>query len=76
MRNPHYHRESGRIDTLDLAFLAGVWLGSSRVCPRFRTSEQRQCLTQRLEWWEVATPGTEIDAQKATARAFELHPVE
>jgi len=27
MRNPHYHRESDRIETLDLDFLAGVCLG-------------------------------------------------
>jgi Zn-dependent M28 family amino/carboxypeptidase len=27
MRNPHYHRESDRIDTLDLDFLAGVCSG-------------------------------------------------
>ncbi len=27
MRNPHYHRESDRIETLDLDFLAGVCQG-------------------------------------------------
>jgi hypothetical protein len=27
LRNPHYHRASDRIETLDLAFLAGVCRG-------------------------------------------------
>jgi hypothetical protein len=27
MRNPHYHRPSDRIDTLDLEFLAAVCMG-------------------------------------------------